>query len=124
MTPATVGLPLHAADTLATDLSDQLAVPPPLDSCHDESPSSPRWRHQALSKGAAGVAILHAVRARNADAGDERVHAWLTRAVCEGLSVGPGAGLWFGAHHCPSSTWSAASPGSARTCCTATRTAS
>jgi lantibiotic biosynthesis protein len=79
------------------ELGETLAVPPILDPCEDESPSSPRWRHQSLSKGAAGVAILHGVRARTASGRDNRVHAWLARAVSEDLTIGPGAGLWFGA---------------------------
>jgi hypothetical protein len=85
------------AHALNLDLSHALAVPPLLDSGADDSPSSPRWHHQSLSKGAAGVAILHAVRAQTGHGGEERVHAWLSRAVSEDLSVGPGAGLWFGA---------------------------
>ncbi|GAA4731335.1 hypothetical protein Prum_068910 [Phytohabitans rumicis] len=81
---------------LAATISDELSVPPPLADCDDDSPTSPRWRHQSLSKGAAGVALLHAARASTTSDADQRVHAWLTRAVCEDLSVGRGAGLWFG----------------------------
>jgi hypothetical protein len=94
MTATASGLPLRAAEAVASDLSTALAVPPRLDGCDGDSPC---WRHQSLSKGAAGVAVLHAVRAQAGHGSDERVHAWLTRAVVEDLSVGPGAGLWFGA---------------------------
>jgi lantibiotic biosynthesis protein len=94
MTATASSLPLRVAEAVASDLSTALAVPPPLDRCDGDSP---HWRHQSLSKGAAGAAILHAVRAQAGQGGDERVHAWLTRAVVEDLSVGPGAGLWFGA---------------------------
>ncbi|MGH4017118.1 MAG: lanthionine synthetase C family protein [Pseudonocardiaceae bacterium] len=94
MTATTSSLPLRAAEAMASDLSTALALSPRLDGGDGDSP---RWRHQSLSQGAAGVAILHAVRAQAGHGGDERVHAWLTRAVVEGLSVGPGAGLWFGA---------------------------
>lgn len=89
---------LQVSDATATaaDLCDELAVPPPID-CGDDSPGSPRWRHQSLSKGAAGVAILHAVRAQTGQGRERQIHAWLTRAVSEDISAGPGAGLWFGA---------------------------
>ncbi len=94
MTATTSSLPLRAAEAVASELSTTLAVPLRFDGGDDDSP---RWRHQSLSKGAAGVAILHAVRAQAGHGGDDRVHAWLTRTVVEDLSVGPGAGLWFGA---------------------------
>ncbi|MGH3126270.1 MAG: lanthionine synthetase C family protein, partial [Streptosporangiaceae bacterium] len=48
------------------------------------------------SKGAAGVAVLHGMRAHGEPDG-ERLHAWLACAAREDLSAGPGAGLWFGA---------------------------
>lgn len=87
----------RTAQAVATQLSDVLVVPPPLGLGDDRGPSSPRWRDQSLSKGAAGVAVLHGVRAQDGRGSPEPVHAWLTRATGEGLSVGPGAGLWFGA---------------------------
>lgn len=94
MTATTSSLPSRAAEAMASDLSTALAVPPRLDGCDGDSL---RWRHQSLSKGAAGIAILHAVRAQAGHGGEDRFHDWLTRAVVEDLSVGPGAGLWFGA---------------------------
>ncbi|MGQ0774864.1 MAG: lanthionine synthetase C family protein [Pseudonocardiales bacterium] len=96
MTATTSTLPLRAAEALASDLSTALADPPRLDGGDSDNPRSSRWRHQSLSKGAAGVAILHAARAL-AGHGDDRAHAWLTRAVVDDLSAGPSAGLWFGA---------------------------
>lgn len=90
-------LPLEEATAAAADLCAQLAVPPAVDDGDDLDPSSSRWRHQSLSKGAAGVAILHAVRAQTGDGREHLVQAWLGRAVSEELSAGPGAGLWFGA---------------------------
>jgi lantibiotic biosynthesis protein len=94
MTAVTSSLPLRAAEAVATDLSTALAVPPRIEGCDGDSP---HWHHQSLSRGAAGIAILHAVRAQAGHGDDDRVHAWLTRAVAEDLSAGPGAGLWFGA---------------------------
>ncbi|MBV9143816.1 MAG: lanthionine synthetase C family protein [Pseudonocardiales bacterium] len=93
MTATASSLPLRAAGAVASDLSTALAVPPQLDGGDGDNPC---WRHQSLSKGAAGIMILHAVRAQSGYGGGDRVHAWLTRAVVEDLSVGPGAGLWFG----------------------------
>ncbi|MFZ0120300.1 MAG: lanthionine synthetase C family protein [Pseudonocardiaceae bacterium] len=87
----------RTAQAVATQLSDVLVVPPPPELGDDRSPSSPRWRDQSLSQGAAGVAVLHGVRAQDGQGSDDRVHAWLTRATHEDLSAGPGAGLWFGA---------------------------
>jgi lantibiotic biosynthesis protein len=90
-------LPLAAAEAAASHLSDALAVPPPAEFGDDLSPSSPRWHDQSLSKGAAGVAVLHGLRVQHGRGSGERVHAWLARATREDLSAGPGSGLWFGA---------------------------
>jgi lantibiotic biosynthesis protein len=86
----------HEALTMVGQLSDDLAVPPPGRTV-DWSPASPRWRDQSLSKGAAGVAVLHGVRAQQGHGGEDRVHAWLARATRDGLGAAGGAGLWFGA---------------------------
>lgn len=86
-----------AAAAMADHLAATLATPPPSEYGDDYSPNSPRWRDQSLSKGAAGVAILHGLRARHGLADEKPVHAWLARATRDDLSAGPGAGLWFGA---------------------------
>ncbi|MCM3886833.1 lanthionine synthetase C family protein [Frankia sp. R82] len=89
------------ADSLAADLADP--PPPPSrndghdDAGHDDDgPTSRRWHRQSLSKGAPGIALLHARHADPAER-DGLVHRWLRRATADGLSVGSGAGLWFGA---------------------------
>ncbi|MVO90766.1 lanthionine synthetase [Streptomyces sp. p1417] len=87
----------HEAAAVSARLADALREPPPSDTDGDLSPSSPRWRGQSLSKGAAGVAVLHGLRARAGLGGTETVHAWLQAATREPLSAGGGAGLWYGA---------------------------
>jgi hypothetical protein len=49
-----------------------------------------------LAKGAAGIAVLHGIRAQHGHGGLDRVHAWLTHLAQDELSAGPGVGLWFG----------------------------
>lgn len=83
--------------TITAELVDALAVPPDVDYGDDVRPDSPRWRNQSLSKGAAGVAVLHGLRAQQGHGGVEAMHAWLARATRDDLTAGPGAGLWFGA---------------------------
>lgn len=97
MTMLADALPLRAAAAVADELSEALEVPPPPESGNGYGPSSPRWRDQSLSKGAAGVAVLHGIRARDGLGGGDSMHAWLARATREDLSAGRGAGLWFGA---------------------------
>ncbi|MEU7162030.1 lanthionine synthetase C family protein [Streptomyces chrestomyceticus] len=88
----------HAAAVAKADhLAAALFTPPSAEPEDDFSPSSPRWRNQSLSKGAAGAAILHGLRAQHAIADAKPVHAWLARATRDALTAGPGAGLWFGA---------------------------
>lgn len=86
-----------AAAAMADELAAALTAPPLVDYGDDYSPSSPRWRDQSLSKGAAGVAILHGLRAHHSLADEKPVRAWLARATRDDLTAGPGAGLWFGA---------------------------
>ncbi|WP_329060599.1 lanthionine synthetase C family protein [Amycolatopsis sp. NBC_01480] len=92
-----------AAAAAADRLSAALITPPAVDYGDDYSPRSPRWHDQSLSKGAAGVAILHGLRAQHGLADPAPVHAWLASAARDDLSAGPpsagqvGAGLWFGA---------------------------
>lgn len=97
MTVLADALPLRAAAAVADELSAALAVPPPPEPSDDYSPSSPRWRDQSLSQGAAGVAVLHGVRAQDGLSSGDSMHAWLARATHEDLSAGHRAGLWFGA---------------------------
>ncbi|GAA1928151.1 lanthionine synthetase C family protein [Streptomyces sodiiphilus] len=98
--PAAVALPEHLtkrAAATSTRIAEALRQPPHLDPSEDRGPASPRWRGQSLSKGAAGVAILHGLRARAGLTGPEVVHGWLAAATREPLSAGNGAGLWYGA---------------------------
>ena len=83
--------PVNGTRTLsaaADSLAGKLAVPPPADE---------GWRRQSLSKGAAGVAILHGVRAQNGKGSLALAHTWLRRAAAGGITDGSRAGLWFGA---------------------------
>ncbi len=104
----------RAALAVATRIADALAVPPPPEPADDRGPGSPRWRGQSLSKGAAGIAVLHAVRAHAGLGSWERVHAWLACATREDLSAGAGAGLWFGAPAVAFAVSAAAPPGQYR----------
>lgn len=75
----------------AEALTESLALPPLAEA------GSGGWRHQSLSRGAAGVAVLHGTRAQAGLGAPGRVHAWLSLAVRDGISTGTGSGLWFGA---------------------------
>lgn len=86
MTPAASATAVLSAT--ADLLARRLATPP-------DEPEG--WRHQSLSKGAAGVAILHGCRAQSGDGDPGLAHAWLARACEGGVAAGPGTGLWFGA---------------------------
>ena len=89
---------VRAAGTMASCISDSLTEPPPPDFAEgDYGPRSTRWHAQSLSKGAAGVAILHGVRAQAGHGGSGPVHTWLRRATADSLNNSAGAGLWFGA---------------------------
>ena len=90
-------LPIQEADAAVAALCAQLENPPPAGGSDDGGPDRTRWRHQSLSKGAAGIAVLHAVRAQTGDGPPQRVRDWLRRAVSEDVIAGSGAGLWFGA---------------------------
>lgn len=99
LSPASLPLSPALADQAAacsTRIAEALRTPPPRPDA-DRGPASPRWRGQSLSKGAAGVAILHGLRARAGLAPTEPVDAWLAAATREPLSAGNGAGLWYGA---------------------------
>ncbi|WP_433177340.1 lanthionine synthetase C family protein [Actinoallomurus sp. CA-150999] len=85
------------AATAAQELADTLAVPPPHLEHADHGPDSPRWHGQSLSQGHAGIAVLHALRARDGSGTWERALVWFTAAVREPLAAAGGAGLWHGA---------------------------
>lgn len=86
-----------AALTAAARITATLAEPMPPDfGAEDYGPRSTRWHAQSLSQGAAGVAILHGVRAQTGHADWRPVHSWLRSATADTLNNGPGAGLWFG----------------------------
>ncbi|MEV0446233.1 lanthionine synthetase C family protein [Streptomyces spectabilis] len=87
----------EAATAVADKIATTLSAPPAVDYGNDYRPDSPRWRDQSLSKGAAGVAVLHGLRAQLGHGGTGTVHTWLSRATRDDLTAGPGAGLWFGA---------------------------
>lgn len=91
-----VGDPRTRTATIAARLADALAVPPPPETGNDRSPSS-RWQGQSLAEGAAGVALLHGVRASSRHGDWDTADGWLATATSEDLSAGPSAGLWFGA---------------------------
>lgn len=99
------------AQTVATRLIDALAVPAVPRREDDSGPTSARWRGQSLSKGAAGVAVLHGARAHTGTGSWERVHQWLACATREDLSAGPSAGLWHGAPAIAFALSAAAPPG-------------
>ncbi|GLZ01863.1 lanthionine synthetase C family protein [Actinoplanes sp. NBRC 103695] len=85
------------AESVASCITDTLAEPPLPDfAAGDYGPHSTRWHAQSLSKGAAGVSILHGVRAQTGHGGWEPVHTWLRRATADTLNNSTGAGLWFG----------------------------
>lgn len=87
---------LRAVASAADRIAAALARPPRYRTV-DMSPDSPRWWDQSLSRGAAGVALLHAVRAADGHGSWDTVDAWMRRATADGLSATPGSGLWFGA---------------------------
>ncbi|WP_307961880.1 hypothetical protein [Salinispora arenicola] len=89
---------LRAAEAMAVCITDTLTEPPPPDfAANDQGPRSTRWYAQSLSRGAAGVALLHGVRAQTGHGGWGPVHEWPRRATADPLNNGSGAGLWFGA---------------------------
>ncbi|MDX2822301.1 lanthionine synthetase C family protein [Streptomyces ipomoeae] len=60
-------------------------------------PAEPGWRAQSLSKGAAGVALLHIERAHSGEGSWQTAHSWVTATARDGVSVGDDANLLFGA---------------------------
>ncbi|SES45439.1 lanthionine synthetase C family protein [Actinokineospora terrae] len=70
-------------------LVDGIAVPKSLG---DDEP----WITQSLSKGAAGVALLHIERALTGDGTWRQAHRWITEAVTGQVSASDNAGLYLG----------------------------
>lgn len=87
----------ESASTAAARIAHELTHPVRVDIGTDHGPESLRWRDQSLSKGAAGVVVLHDVLARDTAHPSNVANAWLAQATREELTAGPGAGLWFGA---------------------------
>jgi lantibiotic biosynthesis protein len=83
-------LPL-AAQGLADEIADRLAVPPAVGG------GLPDWWPQSLAHGGAGIALLHIERAAIGRAEWSRARAWLQFATSRALSVGPNAALYHGA---------------------------
>ncbi|MGW3351749.1 lanthionine synthetase C family protein [Nonomuraea rubra] len=57
----------------------------------------PQGHPQSLSRGAAGIALLHIERAATGHADWDTAHAWLRSAASAPLALGPQASLLFGA---------------------------
>ena len=74
----------------AQEIARQLTTPHPL-------PTELGWRTQSLSKGAAGVALLHIERAHTGEGSWRTVHAWVTATAGDGVSAADDANLLFGA---------------------------
>lgn len=77
-------------------MADILAVPPPHPDHADHGPDSPRWDGQSLSSGHLGVAVLHALLARDGSSTRDRALDWFTAALREPIAAAGGAGLWHG----------------------------
>jgi hypothetical protein len=77
---------------LASELAETLAAP----DAADDDGTDRRWLRQSLSKGAAGIAILHAALAEYGDGGKDRTDTWLSHAASVEVSAGTRNGLWFG----------------------------
>ncbi|MGQ0775401.1 MAG: lanthionine synthetase C family protein [Pseudonocardiales bacterium] len=87
--PATAPL---AAETLAEEIADRYAAPPPR-----TGSGLPDWWPQSLAHGGAGIALLHIERAATGRAEWSRVCAWLAYATSSELSIGANASLYYGA---------------------------
>ncbi len=86
----------HDARTVADRIATALAVPAVPQGGDGRDPAGSRWSGQSLSKGAAGIAVLHGARAHAGIDCWDLVHQWLAYATREEISAGPGAGLWHG----------------------------
>jgi hypothetical protein len=84
VTPVSAGL-AEASGLLAA----VPAVPEP-------PPADRPWLAQSLSKGTAGIALLHIERAHAGLDTWQRAHSWIAGAVAGPVSSGPGTGLYLG----------------------------
>ncbi|WP_030777610.1 lanthionine synthetase C family protein [Streptomyces sp. NRRL S-920] len=80
---------LTAADALASALADPRTA-------WAAAPGGRAWP-QSLAGGAAGVALLHVVRANTGHGSWRTAHAWLSQAVSQDLTAAPNASLYLGA---------------------------
>jgi len=80
----------HTVTGAADALAQQLAVPQPL-------PADLHWRAQSLTRGAAGIALLHIERAHAGVGSWGTAHTWVRAAADAGISAADEAGLHFGA---------------------------
>ncbi len=99
------------AATVATRLAEALTAPPATMPGGDRASTGERRRGQSLAAGAAGIAVLHGLRARSGAGDWATLDAWLQAATQLELSAGPGAGLWFGAPALAFTVATAAPPG-------------
>lgn len=84
-----VSMPIRTTAAAAEEIARQLTVPEPLTGDHD-------WRAQSLSKGAAGIALLHIERAHTGEADWRTAHRWVEAATADGISAADSASLLFG----------------------------
>jgi thiopeptide-type bacteriocin biosynthesis protein len=83
-------MPVTSADPWsARRLLESLAAPEP-------PPADRPWLAQSLSKGTAGIALLHIERALAGAGSWARAHAWITAAVSGPVSAADTAGLYLG----------------------------
>lgn len=87
--------PDPAALRAADETADGLAAPP-ADGIPSPSGRGRAWP-QALADGAAGIALLHAERARSGRGDPATAHAWLTAAASGKITGADNAGLFTGA---------------------------
>lgn len=82
--------PTRTTSAAAEELAQHLTTPEPL-------LAGQPWQAQSLSKGAAGIALLHIERAHTGEGTWQTAHTWVTAAAREGISADDHAGLYFGA---------------------------
>ncbi|GAA0955925.1 lanthionine synthetase C family protein [Actinocorallia libanotica] len=60
------------------------------------APQDDPWIAHSLTRGAAGIAICHIVRAHHGETSWQAVHAWITQACAGPVSASPNTGLFQG----------------------------